>query len=330
MTRTQQVDNFRSRDIPDQTGKTAVITGANNGLGLQAATALAGAGAGVVLACRNQATGREALDRVRAAGPGAEHHLVPLDLADLSGVREAAATVVNVAPRIDVLINNAGLMAIPFARTADGFEMQIGTNHFGHFAFTDGLLPALLAATAPRVVTLSSIAHRQGAIVLDDLNFERRRYARMTAYSQSKLANLLFGTELARRSDAAGLALTSVIAHPGVAATNLFDSMVPPVPGAVAVTHLGLRLFTNSEGSGALSQLYAATMPDVRNDDYLGPNRLFGIRGPVRRSPRSSAARNPQLAKDLWEKSIELTGARYAALDAAGATPPRGSRDAPR
>ena len=145
MTRTQQVDNFRSRDIPDQTGKTAVITGANNGLGLQAATALAGAGAGVVLACRNQATGREALDRVRAAGPGAEHHLVPLDLADLSGVREAAATVVNVAPRIDVLINNAGLMAIPFARTADGFEMQIGTNHFGHFAFTDGLLPALLA-----------------------------------------------------------------------------------------------------------------------------------------------------------------------------------------
>ncbi|KUH97261.1 oxidoreductase [Mycobacterium sp. IS-3022] len=316
MTRTRlQVDNFRSADIPDQAGKTMVITGANNGLGLQAATALAAAGARIILACRNQMTGLEALDRVRLAGPGAEHHLVPLDLADLGSVRESAAEVVEVAPSIDVLINNAGLMAIPFARTADGFEMQIGTNHFGHFAFTDGVLPALLATSEPRVVTLSSIAHRQGLIVLADLNFELREYGRMSAYSQSKLANLLFGAELARRSDAAGLALKSVIAHPGVAATNLFDSMVPPIPGAVQLMHVALRLFTNSEESGALSQLYAATMPDVRNGDYLGPNRLFGVRGPVSRSPRSAAARNAQLAAELWEKSVELTGARYDALE---------------
>jgi NAD(P)-dependent dehydrogenase (short-subunit alcohol dehydrogenase family) len=158
MTRTPlQTKDFRVGDMPDQAGKTILITGANNGLGLRAATAL--------------------------------------------------------APRIDALINNAGLTAVPFARTADGFEMQIGTNHFGHFAFTDGVLPALLAASEPRVVTLASIAHRQGRIVLDDLNFERRSYRRMTAYQQSKLANLLFGAELARRSEAAGLALKSVIAH---------------------------------------------------------------------------------------------------------------------
>jgi NAD(P)-dependent dehydrogenase (short-subunit alcohol dehydrogenase family) len=214
MTRTPlQTKDFRVGDMPDQAGKTILITGANNGLGLRAATALAGAGARIILACRNQTTGGEALHRVRTAGPEAEHGLVALDLADLASAREAAAKATTLAPRIDALINNAGLMAVPFARTADGFEMQIGTNHFGHFAFIDGVLPALLAASEPRVVTLASIAHRQGHIVLDDLNFERRSYRRMTAYQQSKLANLLFGAELARRSEAAGLALKSVIVH---------------------------------------------------------------------------------------------------------------------
>jgi NAD(P)-dependent dehydrogenase (short-subunit alcohol dehydrogenase family) len=322
MTRTPlQTTNFRLSDMPDQAGKTILITGANNGLGLRAATALAGAGARIVLACRNQATGAEALDQVRTAGPEAEHDLVALDLADLGSVREAAAKATALAPRIDVLINNAGLMAVPFARTADGFEMQIGTNHFGHFAFTDGVLPALLAASEPRVVTLASIAHRRGRIVLDDLNFDRHQYRRMTAYQQSKLANLLFGAELARRSQAAGLALKSVIVHPGVAAMNLFDSMVPPIPGALTATHLGLRVFGNSETDGALSQLYAATMPDVRNGDYLGPNRLFGVRGPVSRSPRARSARNETVAKRLWEKSIELTGAQYGALQTASNAP---------
>jgi NAD(P)-dependent dehydrogenase (short-subunit alcohol dehydrogenase family) len=311
-----QTGNFRLSDIPDQSGRTILITGANNGLGLQAATALAGAGARIILACRNQTTGREAMDRVRTAGSAAEHCLVPLDLTDLGSVRDAAANAADVALKVDVLINNAGLMAVPFGRTVDGFEMQMGTNHLGHFAFTDGVLGALLAAPDPRVVTLASIAHRQGLIVLDDLNFHHRRYGRMAAYSQSKLANLLYGAELARRSEAAGVALKSVIAHPGVAATNLFDPMVPPIPGALTATHLGLRAFANSERHGALSQLYAATMPDVHNDDYLGPNRLFGVRGPVRRSPRSRSARNEALARQLWEKSIELTGATYSALQA--------------
>ena len=315
MTRTPlQADDFRVGDIPSQTGRTIVVTGANNGLGLRAATALAGAGARIILACRNQTTGAEALDQVRRAGAEADHALVALDLADLGSVREAAANAAALAPAIDVLINNAGLMAVPFSRTADGFEMQLGTNHLGHFAFTDGVLPALLATPDPRVVTLASIAHRQGRIVLDDLNFHRRSYRRMTAYQQSKLANLLFGAELARRSEAAGLALKSVIAHPGVAATNLFDPMVPSIPGALEATHLGLRIFGNSESRGALSQLYAATMPDVHNGDYLGPNNLFGVRGPVRRSPRARAARDSTMAKRLWEKSIELTGAQYDAL----------------
>ncbi|MBJ8344794.1 oxidoreductase [Antrihabitans sp. YC2-6] len=308
------IKNFRVPHIPDQTGKTIVITGANNGLGLQAATALAGAGARIVLACRNQTTGQQALSLVAQAGPAADHQLVELDLADLASVRRAASQTIAVAPEIDVLVNNAGLMAVPFARTADGFEMQIGTNHFGHFAYTDGLLSALVAASAPRVVNLASIAHRQGRIVLDDLNFDRRRYGRMTAYGQSKLANLLFSAELARRSSAAGSNLTSIAAHPGVAATNLFDSMVPPIPGALAATHLGLRLFGNSERHGALSQLYAATMGDVRNDDYIGPNRLFGVRGPISRSPRTRSARNADLAAALWEKSVELTGANFSAL----------------
>jgi NAD(P)-dependent dehydrogenase (short-subunit alcohol dehydrogenase family) len=309
-----QVRRFSAQDLPSQRGRTVLITGANNGLGLRTASALATAGARILLACRNQETGRSALEAVSEFGPDADHALIRLDLADLASVRAAGRQALELAPSIDVLINNAGLMAVPFARTADGFEMQIGTNHFGHFAFTDAVLPALLTGTDPRVVTLASIAHRRGSIALDDLNFEKRRYGRMTAYTQSKLANLLFGAELARRSAAGGLPLTSVIAHPGVAATNLFDSMVPPIPGALGATHLWLRTVGNSESQGSLSSLYAATMPDVRNGDYLGPNRMGGMRGPVERSPRTRAARDETLAARLWEKSVELTGAQFEAL----------------
>lgn len=313
------VRRFDVSDIPDQTGKTILITGANNGLGLHAATALAGAGARIVLACRNQTTGRAALDAVRARsqqrGSDADHRLIQLDLADLASVRDAGKAALDAAPALDVLINNAGLMAVPFGRTADGFEMQIGTNHLGHFALTDALLPALLATPAPRVVTLSSIAHRGARMDTDDFAFEHRRYDRMGAYGQSKLANLLFAGELARRAETAGAPLTSVAAHPGVAAPNLFDEFAPPIPGAKPILHAGLRVVGNSESRGALSQLYAATMPDVRNGDYLGPTLLFGTRGPVRRSPRSRSAQDENLARRLWERSVELTGADYAALD---------------
>jgi len=304
---------FDLTQVPDQSGRTIVITGANAGLGLISARALARAGARVVLACRNQATGAEALAKVDADGR-ADHLLVPLDLGSLESGERAAAAILEEVDTIDVLVNNAGIMAVPFARTADGFEQQIGTNHLGHFALTSRLLPGLLRSEAPRVVTLSSIAHRQGNIDLDDLNYEHRFYTRMGAYGQSKLANLLFSGELARRSEAAGLPLISVAAHPGVAATNLFDSMVPPIPGAMKATHAGLRAIGNPPEDGAASQVYAATMPDVRNDDYWGPRALFGVRGPVERCDRTRRASSRRLATGLWERSVELTGQDFAAL----------------
>jgi NAD(P)-dependent dehydrogenase (short-subunit alcohol dehydrogenase family) len=249
--------------------------------------------------------------------PDATPLLVPIDLSDLASVHRAAEDVAEAVDSLDVLINNAGLMAVPFGRTVDGFEMQIGTNHLGHFALTGKLMPLLLKASQPRVVTLASIAHRGGRIALDDLNYESRRYTRLGAYNQSKLANLLFSSELARRAEAANRPLIAVAAHPGVAATNLFDPMVPPIPGALAATHLGLRLLGNNERDGALSQIYAASMTEVGNDDYLGPNRLFGVRGPVQHSKRTRRANSAHLAKGLWEKSIELTGETYAGLSPA-------------
>ncbi|WP_418006003.1 oxidoreductase [Mycobacterium sp. PDNC021] len=306
---------FRTTDIPDQSGKVILVTGANNGLGLQAATALARAGARVLLACRNQETGKRALELVTAVNADADHTLIQLDLGDLSSVRAAAEQARSAAPAIDVLINNAGLMAVPFGRTADGFEMQIGINHLGHFAFTDAVLPALLKAPTPRVITLSSIGHKRGRIVLDDLNFDGRRYVPLVAYYQSKLANVLFSSELARRSEKSGATIVSVGVHPGLAATTLVESIAPPIPGMVALMRLGTRMIANSEEQGALSQLYAATMPDVENGDYLGPNGIGDIRGPVGHSARSSAACDENLAVQLWERSIELTGAQFSELN---------------
>ena len=311
-----QIRHFRESDVPDQTGKTHVITGANYGLGLVAAEALARAGARVVLACRNQETGRAALDKVRALGPKADHALVELDLTSLASVRSAADAIRTQAPKIDVLLNNAGLMAIPLRRTAEGFETQIGVNHLGHFVLTDALLPALLAADAPRVISLGSIAHAQGRnnLDVDDLNFTRRPYNRLTAYRASKLACMLFGSELARKAAAAGSPLLSVNVHPGVAATNLFDSMIPNLPGLQKAFYFGMGLVLQDERQGAEGELYAATMPDVQPDDYLGPTQLQGMRGPVKRAPRNKEARDPQLAARLWEKSVELTGADYSGL----------------
>lgn len=308
--------NFKPSHMPDQTGRTHVITGANNGLGLVAAEELARKGARVVLACRNQSTGKAALDKVRALGPDADHVLVELDLTSLASVRAAATAILEQAPTIDVLLNNAGLMAIPFERTADGFEKQIGVNHLGHFVLTDALLPALLATDAPRVISLGSIAHAQGRnnLKVDDLNFTQRRYTKMKAYRASKLACMLFGSELARKAAKAGSPLLSLSVHPGVAATNLFDSMLSKFPGGSEVFQWSAGLFLNDERTGAGSELYAATMADVQPDDYLGPTQLQGARGPVRRAPRSKEAADPKLAAALWDKSVELTGADYARL----------------
>jgi NAD(P)-dependent dehydrogenase (short-subunit alcohol dehydrogenase family) len=321
MTRNEALaaQRFSPRDVPDQTGRTVLVTGSNHGLGLRTATVLAAAGARIVLACRNQEKAAAALKQVRAAGP-AQPLLVPLDLSDLTSVRAAAKRVASEIDALDVLVNNAGVMAIPKARTADGFEMQLGVNHLGHFALTDALLPLLLKAPAARVVTVASIAHRYGRIDFADVNYERRRYLRNLAYGQSKLANLLFSAELARRAAAAGRPLISVAVHPGVAATNLFDSMVPNLPGVLPVLHTALRVVGNSEADGALSQIYAASMPDVRNDDYLGPTRLFGLRGSVARSPRTPLAASRRTADRLWQLSVDLTGAQFAGLGAPAST----------
>ncbi len=301
---------WTSEDIPDQTGRTVLVTGANSGLGLRSAEALAGKGARVLMACRNPAKAATALEQVAAVATGAAPEFVPLDLADLSSVRERAAALVDAGERIDVLMNNAGVMVPPLGRTAEGFELQFGTNHLGHFAFTGLVLPALLRADRPRVVLTSSIAHYPGRIRWDDPNWEHHRYSKWTAYSQSKLANLLFMEELGRRG---GELLVSAAAHPGYAATHLQTAGAQASGNRTAerIMTLGNRIFAQTDAMGALPQLYAATMPEVRSGDYFGPDRLFGTRGHPHPAMRTSASRDAVAAARLWTLSEQLTGVTY-------------------
>ncbi len=289
-------------DIPDQTGRRVVVTGANSGLGLSTARELARKGAAVVLACRNPEKGAAALADVRAVG---QAELAALDLASLASVRAFAQA--RTEP-VDLLVNNAGIMAPPRGTTADGFELQLGTNHLGHFALTGLLLGRLRAGTDPRVVTLSSGMHRFGKLRLDDLPGERR-YNRWRAYSQSKLANLLFMRELDRRARAAGLPLTSVAAHPGYAATHL-QSASPPL---IDRTVLGVlnRVVAQSAERGALPSLYAATM-DLPGGSYAGPDGRSELRGSPHLVSMSARAQDPDAARRLWEVSEQPTGVTYA------------------
>ncbi|MBK5306775.1 MAG: SDR family NAD(P)-dependent oxidoreductase [Frankiaceae bacterium] len=293
-------------DIPDQTGRTALVTGANSGLGLHTSIALARRGARVLMACRNPDRAGEALARVSSEVPGGKAELVSLDLASLASIRTAAADVAGRAPTLDVLIDNAGVMAIPRAQTVDGFEMQLGTNHLGHFALTGLLLPQLLAAPDPRVVVVSSDAHKIGRMRFDDLMGEKS-YGRWSAYGQSKLANLLFMRELDRR--AAGR-LIAVGAHPGYAATNLQSNYGNPVVDLFM--KIGNRVIAQSDEAGAWPQLYAATMPDVKGGEYFGPSGMFGLRGAPHRDSPTRAAQNDETARRLWEISEQLTGVTYA------------------
>ena len=289
---------WTAADIPDQSGRTIIVTGANSGLGEATARALAAAGGSVILACRNTAKGEAAAAGMSGAAGTVE--VRALDLADLASVRAFAQGVSSV----DVLVNNAGVMAVPQARTADRFELQFGTNHLGHFALTGLLLPRI----ADRVVALSSGVHRAGRIDLGDLNWERRRYRRWSAYSQSKLANLMFAYELDRRLRAAGSAVRAVAAHPGYAATELqarTESFMD------AVMQLGNRLVAQSAQMGALPTLYAATMPDVCGGDYYGPDGLGELHGNPRRVGSSKASRDEAVARKLWEQSEALTGIAY-------------------
>ncbi|MGH3821790.1 MAG: oxidoreductase [Pseudonocardiaceae bacterium] len=303
------MSGWSAADIPDQAGRTVLVTGANSGLGLQTATVLAEHGATVLMACRDQQRGRMALRQVRARGGGADATLVLLDLADLSSVRKAADEVRAITgDRLDVLVNNAGVMAAPPRRTVDGFELQIGTNHFGHAGLTWLLAPALVPGA--RVVTVSSLAHRGGGLDVDDLNFERRRYNPITAYSASKLANLLFTFELDRRARAARRELVAVAAHPGLTHTELVANTTRMhVRGSFArLTRWGSKLVTQGVAVGTLPQLYAATAADVRSGEYFGPASLGEIRGAPGRATPSLAARNERTARLLWERTAELTG----------------------
>ena len=302
-------------DIPDQHGRTFVVTGANSGLGFHTALELARRGAHVVMACRNVDKGREADERIRAEIPGASTELRSLDLADLDSVR-AFAEGLGDAP-IDVLINNAGVMALPRAETRQGFELQLGTNHLGHFALTGRLLPQI----TERVVTLSSNAHKMGRLNFDDLQGERR-YFRWTAYGQAKLANLLFAFELQRRADQAGRDLRSVAAHPGYAATNLQlqSSQVTGNPLDRLANKAANAALAQPAAMGALPTLYAATVPDLPGGAYVGPDRLGGWRGhPTLTSP-NGRARDPETAARLWEVSEQLTGVTYDFTPATTAT----------
>jgi NAD(P)-dependent dehydrogenase (short-subunit alcohol dehydrogenase family) len=296
-------------DIPDQHGRVAVVTGANSGLGIATARGLAGAGATVVMACRDQGKGERAVTEIRSALPDADLDLRALDLADLASVRAFAAALAEAHPRLDLLINNAGVMAPPRRLTKDGFESQFGTNHLGHFALTGLLLSTLLAADAPRVVTVASGAHRIGKINFDDLNREHG-YNNWMAYGQSKLANLMFCFELQRRAVAAGTDLLSMAAHPGYAATNL-QFAGPAAWYEKAVMAVSNKVIAQSAEMGALPSLYAATKPGLPGGSFVGPDGFLEQRGHPHVVTAAGKAYDEQAWLRLWEASEELTGVHY-------------------
>ena len=293
--------------IPDQTGRTVVVTGANSGLGFHTSLELARRGAHVVMACRNREKGEAARERLLTESPGADAELRELDLADLSSVRAFADDLE--LDRLDLLVNNAGVMALPRMTTADGFEMHLGTNHLGHFALTGLLLGRLLAADDPRVVTVSSNAHKTWRINFNNLMGERN-YFRWAAYGQSKLANLLFALELQRRADGA---LTSVAAHPGYAATHLQlqASEATGNPLDAIVNKVLNSVVAQSDAMGALPSLYAATM-DIRGGTYVGPDGIGEFHGHPKPVMPTGRARDEETARRLWEVSEELTGVTFA------------------
>ncbi len=306
---------WSAADIGDLRGRRAVVTGANSGLGRRTAEQLARAGAEVTLACRSVERGERAAAAIRAVAPDARVAVEPLDLADLASVRACAERIAADGRPLDLLINNAGVMATPQRETADGFELQFGTNHLGHFALTGLLLGALRAAPAPRVVTVSSTMHRIGRIDFENLQW-RRGYGPWKAYGRSKLANLLFARELQVRADAAGIPLRSCASHPGYSATELQTTGPSMGGGPMARLNalggrIGNALISTSDAYGAQPSLYAATDPAIPGGSYVGPTRLFQSRGPIGVVTSSRAGRDMAVAARLFDVSEQLTGVRY-------------------
>jgi NAD(P)-dependent dehydrogenase (short-subunit alcohol dehydrogenase family) len=296
---------WTAADIPDQSGRVAIVTGSNSGLGYDTAAALAAKGAHVVMAVRNIDKGNEALERLKAASPNATVSLQELDLSSLDSVRTAADEMRAAHPRIDLLINNAGVMYVPKREaTKDGFEMQFGTNHVGHFALTGLLLDNLLGVDGSRVVTVSSVGHRIIAkIHFDDLHWERS-YNRVAAYGQSKLANLMFTYELQRRLKAKGAPTVALAAHPGFSDTELMRYL-PAVPDFM------WKVFTQPADRGALPTLRAATDPGAQGGQYYGPDGIGEVKGNPKVVASSAQSHNEDIQRRLWTVSEELTGVTF-------------------
>jgi NAD(P)-dependent dehydrogenase (short-subunit alcohol dehydrogenase family) len=307
--------HWTEADIPAQTGRTAVVTGATGGLGYATALALARAGAAVVVAGRDARKGADAVARINAAFTAPLARFELLDLASLASVAAFAERVAAAHPTLDLLVNNAGIMGMPRREvTGDGFERQLGTNYLGHVALTARLLPSLRAGRAPRVVSVSSLAHRSVRIALDDLQAERS-YTPFRAYGQSKLAMLLFAEELQRRSDAAGWGITSVAAHPGLARTDIGRTFVQGRAAALKAGALGLVMGVAGQPAdrGALPILYAATAPDARPGGYYGPDGVGEMKGGPKVARVAPQGRDAAMAARLWDASERLTGVRFGA-----------------
>ena len=302
---------WTAAQMPSQAGKTVLVTGANSGIGYQAALEFARHGAHVLLGCRSEGKGKAALERLQREVPNASVELAVLDMASLASIRAFATKFVERGDSLDILVNNAGVMALPARElTADGFERQFGTNHLGHFALTGLLFSALGKAVAPRVVTVASLAHRNGKINFDDLQSERK-YVPWDAYNDSKLANILFAKELDRRSRAAGLPLLSVPVHPGVSKTSIIDNGPGSRGLKMKVMKLVAPLLMQDDAMGALPTEYAATSVDVRGGEYIGPDGMGEIKGhPKVVQPRPQAL-DETTARRLWEVSEQLTGVRF-------------------
>ncbi|MCA1757620.1 MAG: SDR family NAD(P)-dependent oxidoreductase [Bacteroidales bacterium] len=291
------------RSIPDLTGRNIIVTGANSGIGFEAAKAMAGRGATIVMACRNIEKSADAFDKVRQESHNDKVELMRLDLADLSSVREFAGEAREKFPLIDILVNNAGIMVPPYGRTIDGFELQIGTNHLGHFLLTGLLMENIVAAPGSRVVTVTSIAHFGGRINFEDINSETG-YRRMGAYRQSKLANLLFSYELDRRLKEKEKETISVAVHPGVTSTSIFKmpSWLERVKEAILM----------SSAKGALPTLMGATEPSLKGGEYIGPAGFRQSMGYPAILSSSNRSHDRQLALRLWELSEEMTSFRFS------------------
>ena len=316
--------NWSYEDISDQTGRVALVTGANSGLGFYTARGLAAKGARVLMACRSLQRGERAAADIREQLPEAQLAVVELDLADLTSVQSCAETVHKDWERLDILVNNAGLSTFTRQETAQGFELQFGVNHLGHFALTGRMLPMLLDTPASRVVSVSSLAHRNARLAFDDLQNERgfSGFGGFGAYAQSKLANLFFAFELQRKLARSNASTISVAAHPGVSATDLItrhrvssESKNVAARFSILMARLMFPTMGQSAEQGALPQLYAATAPDVNGGDYFGPDGWQGMRGNPKEIRARDSAYNEQTAGRLWQVSAELTGETYPQLE---------------